>query len=74
MNKIAIYPGRFHPFHKGHQASYQYLQNQFGADNVFIGTSNVVAPLTSPFSFEDKKQIDSPESIDDKAVDTKKGD
>ena len=24
--------------------------------------------------FEDKKQIDSPESIDDKAVDTKKGD
>ena len=57
MNKIAIYPGRFHPFHKGHQASYQYLQNQFGADNVFIGTSNVVAPLTSPFSFEDKKQM-----------------
>ena len=57
MNKIAIYPGRFHPFHKGHQASYQYLQNQFGADNVFIGTSNVVAPLTSPFSFEDKKMM-----------------
>ena len=57
MNKVAIYPGRFHPFHKGHQASYQYLQNQFGADNVFIGTSNVVAPLTSPFSFEDKKMM-----------------
>ena len=57
VNKIAIYPGRFHPFHKGHQASYQYLQNQFGADNVFIGTSNVVAPLTSPFSFEDKKMM-----------------
>ena len=57
MNKIAIYPGRFHPFHKGHQASYQYLQNQFGADNVFISTSNVVAPLTSPFTFEDKKMM-----------------
>ena len=57
MNKIAIYPGRFHPFHKGHQASYQYLQNQFGPDNVFIGTSNVVAPLTSPFTFEDKKMM-----------------
>lgn len=57
MKTIAIYSGRFHPFHKGHKASYDFLTKQFGADNVYVATSNAQAPLTSPFSFEEKKQM-----------------
>lgn len=57
MNKLVIYPGRFHPFHKGHFASYQFLVREYGADNVYIATTNAQAPLTSPFSFEEKKQM-----------------
>lgn len=57
MNKLVIYPGRFHPFHKGHFASYQFLVREFGADSVYIATTNSQAPLTSPFSFEEKKQM-----------------
>jgi hypothetical protein len=54
MNIIVIYPGRFHPFHRGHLASYEYLTKKYGADNVYIATSNVQAPVTSPFSYSDK--------------------
>jgi hypothetical protein len=54
MNIIVVYPGRFHPFHRGHKASYDYLANKFGANNVYIVTSDVQAPLTSPFSYSDK--------------------
>ena len=57
MNKLIIYPGRFHPFHKGHFASYQYLTKEYGNDNVYIGTTNAQAPLTSPFSFDEKRQM-----------------
>jgi hypothetical protein len=57
MNTIVIYPGRFHPFHRGHKASYDYLVKRFGADNVYIATSDVQAPITSPFSFGDKQQM-----------------
>jgi len=54
MNYLVIYPGRFHPFHLGHLASYEYLTKKYGADNVYIATSNVQAPITSPFSYADK--------------------
>lgn len=54
MNYLVIYPGRFHPFHRGHASSYEYLTKKFGADNVYIATSNVQAPVTSPFSYTDK--------------------
>ena len=54
MNFLVIYPGRFHPFHQGHKASYDYLVNKFGADAVYVATSNVQAPVTSPFSYSDK--------------------
>ena len=57
MKHLVIYSGRFHPFHKGHKASYDYLKKQFGADNVYVASSNAQAPLTSPFSFEEKKQM-----------------
>ena len=54
MNLLVVYPGRFHPFHLGHKASYDYLANKYGADNVYIVTSDVQAPVTSPFSYSDK--------------------
>lgn len=57
MRVIAIYPGRFHPFHRGHLASYEYLVRQYGGSNVFVASTNTQAPLTSPFSFEDKKEM-----------------
>ena len=57
MNKVIIYAGRFHPFHKGHLASYNYLTKQFGEDSVYIATSNTQAPSTSPFSFEEKQKM-----------------
>jgi hypothetical protein len=54
MNVIVIYPGRFHPFHRGHMASYEYLTKLYGDNAVYIATSDVQAPITSPFSFSDK--------------------
>lgn len=54
MNLLVVYPGRFHPFHLGHKASYDYLAKKYGADNVYIATSDVQAPLTSPFGYSDK--------------------
>ena len=54
MNYLVIYPGRFHPFHLGHMASYDWLIRQFGENNVYIASSNVQDPETSPFSFDDK--------------------
>lgn len=59
MKFLVILPGRFHPFHKGHKASYDYLTKKFGADNVYVATSNVQAPMTSPFSYSDKVEMTS---------------
>lgn len=57
MNHLVIYPGRFHPFHKGHASVYNALVKKFGADKVFIATSDKVVPPKSPFSFEEKKKM-----------------
>jgi hypothetical protein len=57
MQTLVIYPGRFHPFHRGHRASYDYLTNKYGADTVHIATSDVQAPVTSPFSYADKVKM-----------------
>lgn len=54
MNYLVIYPGRFHPFHRGHKSSYDWLAKNFGSNSVYIATSNVQAPVTSPFSYSDK--------------------
>lgn len=57
MNTIVIYPGRFHPFHLGHKASYDYLVDKYGADSVYIVTSDKQAPVTSPFTYSDKVEM-----------------
>jgi hypothetical protein len=53
MNILVIYPGRFHPFHRGHKASYDWLTDQFGP-GVYIATSNVQNDTDSPFNYSDK--------------------
>ena len=54
---VVIYVGRFQPFHKGHNGTYQHLIKKFGKDNVFIGTSNKTDKLKSPFNFKEKVKI-----------------
>jgi cytidyltransferase-like protein len=55
QNSVVIYPGRFHPFHKGHAAVYKWLSSKF--NDVYIATSNKIDPPKSPFSFEEKKRM-----------------
>lgn len=57
MKVLAIYPGRFHPFHRGHKSVYDWLVKKFGSANVYITTTSVIDPIKSPFSFEEKKQM-----------------
>lgn len=54
---IAVYAGRFHPFHRGHAQAFRELQGKFGADDTYIATSGKVEPGKSPFSFEEKRSM-----------------
>jgi hypothetical protein len=54
---VVTYVGRFHPFHSGHNATYQHLVKKFGKDNVYIGTSDKVQLPKSPFTFKEKVKI-----------------
>ena len=55
MKIIAVYPGRFQPFHKGHAQVYKWLKEKFG--NAHIATSNKVEAPKSPFNFDEKKKM-----------------
>lgn len=60
MNKkttLAIYSGRFQPFHPGHHGVYKKLVKEFGKDNVYIVSSNVTNQDSSPFDFKQKEVI-----------------
>ena len=57
MNEVAIFPGRFSPFHPGHYSVYESLVGRFGQDNVYIATSGVTNESSSPFNFDQKKII-----------------
>jgi len=54
MRTVAVYPGRFHVFHRGHQAVYDHLVRQFGQENVYIATSAKQNDTDSPFTYADK--------------------
>ena len=54
MNYVVIYPGRFHPFHLGHKASYDWLTNKFGENSVYVASSEKQDPETSPFKYDNK--------------------
>ncbi|KKK57723.1 hypothetical protein LCGC14_3051590, partial [marine sediment metagenome] len=45
------------PFHRGHYSVYKHLVDRFGAENVFIGTSDKVNMPKSPFSFAEKEKV-----------------
>ena len=55
-NVVAIYPGRFQPMGRHHAEAFKWLQDQFGEENTYIATSNVVDPPKSPLNFEEKKE------------------
>jgi hypothetical protein len=57
MRTVAVYPGRFHVFHRGHQAVYDHLVKQFGQENVYIATSAKQNDKDSPFTFDDKEKM-----------------
>jgi hypothetical protein len=54
---VVVYPGRFQPFHAGHYSVYKDLVNKYGADNVFIGTSDKTDNAKSPLNFNEKQFI-----------------
>jgi len=54
---VAVFTGRFQPFHSGHYSVYEQLVKQFGKENVFIATSNKTEAGKSPFEFKDKEEI-----------------
>ena len=57
MRTIAVYPGRFHPFHKGHAASFNQLANEFGAKNTYLAISSRQEAPKSPFSAADRAKM-----------------
>lgn len=52
---IAIYPGRFHPFHKGHKKIFDTISNLIPES--YIVTSNKTELENSPFSFDEKRKM-----------------
>ena len=56
-NIVVIYPGRFHPFHRGHGAVYNKLTEKFPYADIYITTSSKTDGDKSPFSFEEKKAM-----------------
>jgi nicotinic acid mononucleotide adenylyltransferase len=54
---FVIYPGRFHPWHKGHRGVYNYLSSKYGGNDVYITTTDVVELPKSPFSFDEKVKM-----------------
>ena len=57
MNYLVIYPGRFHPFHLGHKASYDWLAQQFGENAVYVASSDKQNDEDSPFAYADKVKM-----------------
>lgn len=54
---FVIYPGRFHPFHKGHKGVYNYLSSKYGGSEVYITTTDKVELPKSPFTFDEKVKM-----------------
>lgn len=66
---VVIYPGRFHPFHKGHANVYNTLKKQYGGiADIYIATSGKMEPGKSPFSFQEKLEMIKLTGIDPNAV------
>jgi cytidyltransferase-like protein len=57
MQLVAIYPGRFHPFHRGHASSFKQLAQKFGLDNTYLAISAKQEQPKSPFSAQDRAKM-----------------
>lgn len=57
MEVITVYPGRFHPFHKGHASSFNQLANEFGPNNTYLALSQKQEMPKSPFSAADRAKM-----------------
>lgn len=57
MEVIAVYPGRFHPFHKGHASSFNQLASEFGPNNTYLALSQKQEMPKSPFSAADRAKM-----------------
>ena len=71
-NVIVVYPGRFHPFHKGHASVYNKLKQEFPFGEVYISTSDKTNSDNSPFEFEEKKKMIQSSGIDSSKVEKTK--
>ena len=54
---IVIYAGRFQPMGRHHKMTYDYCVQNFGPENVFILSSDKIAPPKSPLSFIEKQAV-----------------
>jgi len=64
---VVIYPGRFHPFHRGHAAVYNKIKEKFPYADVFITTTDKTGDK-SPFSFDEKLEMMKSAGIDENSV------
>ena len=68
MQTLVIYPGRFHPFHKGHASVYNKLKQKFPMADIYIATSEKTDTDKSPFSYEEKLEMIKSSGIDPQFV------
>ena len=57
MPVIAFYAGRFQPMGRHHKMTYDWCVQNFGSENVFVVSSDKVAPPKSPLSFIEKQAV-----------------
>lgn len=60
VSVIAVFPGRFQPFHKGHLDIYKKLIEKFGKTNIYIITGdnlNSKNKENNPLNFKQKKEL-----------------
>jgi len=55
--KIAFYPGRFQPFHKGHLSAIQWILRNFDFVVIGVGSSQESRTRKNPFSFNERKKM-----------------
>lgn len=50
---LVVYPGGFHPFHRGHSSVYNHLTKKFPGSDVYVAATDTRSER--PFSFDDKQ-------------------
>ncbi|MCD6483436.1 MAG: nicotinamide-nucleotide adenylyltransferase [Candidatus Aenigmarchaeota archaeon] len=55
--KIAFYPGRFQPFHKGHLSAIRWILKNFDFVIIGVGSSQESRTKKNPFSFDERKKM-----------------